>query len=76
MFSIRENDIYACLPKRRFKMKKTKDEKYILCKQYCDCLNSVTKFYSQIADKKLMATVWPLTWWPETCALVEKIEHL
>ena len=60
MFSIRENDIYACLPKRRFKMKKTKDEKYILCKQYCDCLNSVTKFYSQIADKKLMATVWPL----------------
>ena len=28
--------------------------------KYCDVPNSVTKFYVQIADKKLMATVFPL----------------
>ena len=49
----------------------------------------MTKFYLQIADKKLMATVFSvalwskclgrfakLTWWLETHALVEKIERL
>ena len=48
------------------------------------------KFYLQIADKKLMATVFllllreadawavfdKLTQWPETCALVEKTGNL
>ena len=28
--------------------------------KYCDVPNSVTKFYVQIADKKLRATVFPL----------------
>ena len=56
-----------------------------------DSPNSVTKFYLQIADKKLrynnsFSIIVPcseglgcfdkLTWWPEPRALVKKIEHL